>query len=36
MHCFAAGDEWARIDAGIDRVIAFHEPTTLPLLRRAD
>jgi acetoin utilization deacetylase AcuC-like enzyme len=35
MRRFAAGDERARIDAEIDRVIAFHEAHTLPLLRRA-
>jgi hypothetical protein len=35
MHCFAQGDERTRIDAEIDRVIAFHEATTLPLLARS-
>ncbi|HUT77162.1 MAG TPA: acetoin utilization protein AcuC [Polyangia bacterium] len=33
MHCFAQGDERACVDAEVDRVIAFHEATTLPLLR---
>jgi acetoin utilization protein AcuC len=34
MHSFAHGEERERIDAEVDRVIAFHEATTLPLLRR--
>lgn len=34
MRRFAHGDDRARIDAELDRVIAFHEAHTLPLLER--